>query len=872
MATPNGKTATRKPRPVKVDRKLKRKRENESIDALQKAVDEIDPKTIPTAFTEVPLSQPTAAGLRDSHYETLTDIQARAIPTALRGSDILGAAKTGSGKTLAFIVPVLEKLYRARWTELDGLGALIISPTRELSAQIFEVLRKVGRHHGFSAGLVIGGKSLKEEAERVGRMNILVCTPGRMLQHLDQTSTMDVNNLQILVLDEADRIMDMGFKADVDALVEHLPQSRQTLLFSATQSRKVSDLARLSLKAPEYIAVHEAATTATPTQLQQHYVITPLPDKLDTLYGFIRSNLKSKMIVFFSSGKQVRFAYEAFRQMQPGISLLHLHGRQKQVARLEILKRFASAKHACLFATDVVARGVDIPMVDWVVQVDCPEDADTYIHRSGRTARYQSAGKAILFLDPSEEAGMVKRLEQKKVPIKKVNVREKKKQNIQDQLQNMCFQQYDVKYLAQKAFISYTRSIHLQKDKEVFKLDELDLDGFARSMGLAGAPQIKFRKGEDLKKIKNQSRAMLSSGSEDESDGEGGIKAKDKKKNEVRTKAQRMFERTNQDVLTKHYQNLIGNEGEEDENEDEDEDDDEGGEGGKKKTMLSGNDDADFFSAKRVMDDDALTHAAGLRGQKGTKATAAIPENFTTAKVLNLGGDRELIIDSKRREKLLKSKKQLLKFQGTGTKLLFDDEGNAQPLYQLRDEAHFRQQGAAEEQRQQFVEAEAGRVRTADVEDKAMAKAKRREKKLKRKARERGEAMECESSGDDEGGYDDADDEDGGAYVGGDGVFGDDGDDGLALLRSLPIAGGGGSDDDNEDEGNSGDDAPAPPPRKKQKKWFQNDSDVDSDGNQRIKKSKKSKNSKKGKKVFELESMPDNLEDLEALATGLLDD
>lgn len=862
MATPNGKTSTRKqPRPAKVDRKLKRKREVESIEALQKAVDELDPKTIPAQFSEVPLSKPTAAGLRDSHYVTLTDIQARAIPAALRGSDILGAAKTGSGKTLAFIVPVLEKLYRARWTEFDGLGALIVSPTRELSAQIFEELRKVGRHHGFSAGLVIGGKSLQEEAERVGRMNILVCTPGRMLQHLDQTATMDINNLQVLVMDEADRILDMGFKTAVDALVEHLPQSRQTLLFSATQTRKVSDLARLSLKSPEYIAVHEAAAAATPSQLQQHYVITPLPEKLDTLYGFIRSNLKSKMIVFFSSGKQVRFAYEAFRQMQPGISLLHLHGRQKQIARLEILRRFAAAKHACLFATDVVARGVDIPMVDWVVQVDCPEDADTYIHRSGRTARYESAGKAILFLDPSEEAGMVKRLEQKKVPIKKVNVREKKKQNIQDQLQNMCFQQYDVKYLAQKAFISYTRSVHLQKDKEVFKLDELDLDGFAKSLGLAGAPQIKFRKGEDLKKIKNASRAMLSSGSEgeDESDGEGGVKAKDKskdkKKGEVRTKAQRMFERTNQDVLTKHYQNLIG---------EEEEDDDDDDEGDKKAPVLGGDaEDADFFAAKRVMDDDALTQAAGLHGAKGSKSTAADAANFTTAKVLNLGGERDLIIDSKRREKLLKSKKQLLKFQGSGTKLVFDEDGNAHPLYQLRDEAHFQQQGAAEDQRQQFVDAEADRVRTADVEDKAMAKAKRREKKLKRKARERGE--EADESGDEAGGSD-GDDDDGGAYIGGSGDFGDDGDDGLALLRSLPIAGDGG-DSDYDSEGDA---APAPA-KKKQKKWFQNDSDVDSDGAQKI--TKTTKKSKKDKrKVYAMDAMPDNLEDLEALATGLLDD
>jgi len=125
-------------------------------------------------------------------------------------------------------------------------------------------------------------------------MNILVCTPGRMLQHLDQTAGFDVDNLQLLVLDEADRIMDMGFQSAVDALVEHLPKTRQTMLFSATQSKKVSDLARLSLKDPEYVSVHEAAASSTPSNLQQHYIITPLAEKLDTLYGFIRSNLKSK--------------------------------------------------------------------------------------------------------------------------------------------------------------------------------------------------------------------------------------------------------------------------------------------------------------------------------------------------------------------------------------------------------------------------------------------------------------------------------------------------------------------------------------------------------------------------------------------------
>jgi len=242
----------RKSKPAKraknVSRSLKRKRDVDDHETLQKAIEELDPKAEVKDFSDLPLSQLTASGLEASHFKTLTDIQSKAVPLALKGRDILGAAKTGSGKTLAFLLPVLENLYRQKWTELDGLGALIISPTRELATQIFQVLRKVGRNHSFSAGLIIGGRSLQEERERLGRMNILVCTPGRMLQHMDQTADFDVSNLQMLVLDEADRIMDMGFQASVDAIVEHLPKQRQTMLFSATQTKKVSDLARKSAR------------------------------------------------------------------------------------------------------------------------------------------------------------------------------------------------------------------------------------------------------------------------------------------------------------------------------------------------------------------------------------------------------------------------------------------------------------------------------------------------------------------------------------------------------------------------------------------------------------------------------------------------
>lgn len=769
-----------------------------------------DPKSAPVKnFTDLPLCEATASGLRASHFETLTDVQARAVPLALKGNDLLAAAKTGSGKTLAFLVPVLERLYHARWTNYDGLGALIISPTRELAVQIFDVLRKIGRYHEFSAGLVIGGKSLKEEAERIDRMNILVCTPGRMLQHLDQRFGFNVDDLQILVLDEADRIMDMGFQSAVDALVEHLPQDRQTLLFSATQSKKVSDLARLSLKDPEYVAVHEAADTATPSNLQQHYLVTPLSDKLDTLWGFIRTSLKSKIVVFLSSGKQVRFVYETFRQLQPGIPLLHLHGRQKQEARLQVTQRFTSAKHSCLFATDVVARGVDFPAVDWVIQMDCPEDADTYIHRVGRTARYQSKGRAVLFLDPSEEDGMLKRLEQKKIPIQRINVKETKKKSIKNQLQSMCFKQPDIKYLGQKCFVTYVRSIYLQKNKDVFDMKKLDLDGYAASLGLPGTPQIKYQKGEDIKKLKNAPRMQISSGSEDESGVEG---KKIKNKEEVRTKVQKMFERTNQDVLSSHYRKMVG---------EEDDDDDA--------------EDADFFSAKRVLNDDDLDAAAGQ--QEGGDGDGAHPT------VVDFGGDQQLIVDSKRREKLLKSKKKLLKFKGHGQKLVFDDDGNAHPIYELVDEDDFAAQGPVEELRRRFVDGESGKVAEADVEDKELVKQKRKEKRERRKMLEKAEREEAAGP------------------VGRVAQLEGDGDeDPLALLRSLPAVGGAGSDDSGDESA-----AETRPPAKKAKKWFQDDSD---DEKAKRKKTKKDK----GRKVIEMGEEPETLEDLEALAAGLLED
>ncbi|XP_026361594.2 probable ATP-dependent RNA helicase DDX10 [Ursus maritimus] len=465
--------------------------EREAISRLMQNYEKINVNEI-TRFSDFPLSKKTLKGLQEAQYRLVTEIQKQTIGLALQGKDVLGAAKTGSGKTLAFLVPVLEALYRLQWTSTDGLGVLIISPTRELAYQTFEVLRKVGKNHDFSAGLIIGGKDLKHEAERINNINILVCTPGRLLQHMDETICFHATNLQMLVLDEADRILDMGFADTMNAIIENLPKKRQTLLFSATQTKSVKDLARLSLKNPEYVWVHEKAKYSTPATLEQNYIVCELQQKISVLYSFLRSHLKKKSIVFFSSCKEVQYLYRVFCRLRPGISILALHGRQQQMRRMEVYNEFVRKRAAVLFATDIAARGLDFPAVNWVLQFDCPEDANTYIHRAGRTARYKEDGEALLILLPSEEKGMVQQLLQKKVPVKEIKINPEKLIDVQKKLESFLAQDQDLKERAQRCFVSYIRSVYLMKDKEIFDVNKLPIPEYALSLGLAVAPRVRF--------------------------------------------------------------------------------------------------------------------------------------------------------------------------------------------------------------------------------------------------------------------------------------------------------------------------------------------------------------------------------------------
>ncbi|XP_074906078.1 putative ATP-dependent RNA helicase DDX10 [Buteo buteo] len=496
------KKYTRRTRRLRLQRK-ERKRpewqvEREGIGRLVQRYSEINASEI-QRFSDFPLSKKTLKGLQEAQYRLVTEIQRQTIGLALQGKDVLGAAKTGSGKTLAFIVPALELLYRHQWTSADGLGVLVISPTRELAYQTFKVLRKVGRNHEFSAGLIIGGKDLKEESERIHNINMLICTPGRLLQHMDETSYFYASDLQMLVLDEADRILDMGFADTMNAIIENLPKKRQTLLFSATQTKSVKDLARLSLKDPEYVWVHEKAKFSTPATLDQNYVVCELQQKVNMLYSFLRNHLKKKSIVFFASCKEVQYLFRVFCKLQPGLPVLALHGKQHQMKRMEVYTCFVRKKAAVLFATDIAARGLDFPAVNWVIQFDCPEDANTYIHRVGRTARYKEGGEALLLLLPSEEKGMVEQLSQRKVPVSEIKINPEKITDIQKRMQAFLAQDQELKDKAQRCFVSYLRSVYLMKNKEVFDVFRLPLAEYALSLGLAMAPRVRF-----LQKVRKQ--------------------------------------------------------------------------------------------------------------------------------------------------------------------------------------------------------------------------------------------------------------------------------------------------------------------------------------------------------------------------------
>lgn len=312
-------------------------------------------------FTELNLSEKTMKGIQDMGFETMTEIQQRTIPPLLAGRDVLGAAKTGSGKTLSFLIPAVEMLSALRFKPRNGTGVLVVSPTRELALQIFGVARELMAHHSQTYGIVIGGANRRAEAEKLVKgVNLLIATPGRLLDHLQNTQGFVFKNLKTLVIDEADRILEVGFEDEMRQIVKILPtEERQTMLFSATQTTKVEDLARISLRpGPLYINVDHRKEHSTVEGLEQGYVLCEADKRFLLLFSFLKRNLKKKIIVFFSSCNCVKYHAELLNYID--LPVLELHGKQKQQKRTNTFFEFCNAKQGTLICTDVAARGLDV--------------------------------------------------------------------------------------------------------------------------------------------------------------------------------------------------------------------------------------------------------------------------------------------------------------------------------------------------------------------------------------------------------------------------------------------------------------------------------------------------------------------------------
>ncbi|XP_051003233.1 ATP-dependent RNA helicase DDX18 [Acomys russatus] len=450
------------------------------------------------------VNENTLKAIAEMGFKHMTEIQHKSIRPLLEGRDLLAAAKTGSGKTLAFLIPVIELIVKLKFMPRNGTGVLILSPTRELAMQTFGVLKELMTHHVHTYGLIMGGSNRSAESQKlINGINIIVATPGRLLDHMQNTPGFMYKNLQCLVIDEADRILDVGFEEELKQIIKLLPVRRQTMLFSATQTRKVEDLARISLKKePLYVGVDDDKEVATVDGLEQGYVVCPSEKRFLLLFTFLKKNRKKKVMVFFSSCMSVKYHYELLNYID--LPVLAIHGKQKQNKRTTTFFQFCNADSGILLCTDVAARGLDIPEVDWIVQYDPPDDPKEYIHRVGRTARgLNGRGHALLILRP-EELGFLRYLKQSKVPLNQFDFSWSKVSDIQAQLEKLIEKNYFLHKSAQEAYKSYIRAYDSHSLKQIFNVNNLNLPQVALSFGFKVPPFVDLNVGSHDGKLKKR--------------------------------------------------------------------------------------------------------------------------------------------------------------------------------------------------------------------------------------------------------------------------------------------------------------------------------------------------------------------------------
>jgi ATP-dependent RNA helicase RhlE len=344
------------------------------------------------SFSDLKLSTKSLHALERAGFERPTPIQAQAIPPALEGRDVIGAAATGTGKTAAFLLPILERL-----DGKTGTRALVLAPTRELALQIAEELERFGKGRHVRGAAVIGGVGMAPQTQAFReRREVIVATPGRLVDHLQQ-GTAKLDGIEILVLDEADRMLDMGFKPQLTRILARLPKVRQTMLFSATMAGEVAEFARAHLRDPVKVEVARSGTTAA--RAEQRVFLAGHEEKLPLLLALLEGNDLSTLVFTRTKRRADRVAKSLERA---GHTVARIHADRSQGQRRAALDSFKDGTSRVLVATDIAARGIDVAEIGHVVNFDLPHVPEDYVHRIGRTARNEASGRASSFASPEE--------------------------------------------------------------------------------------------------------------------------------------------------------------------------------------------------------------------------------------------------------------------------------------------------------------------------------------------------------------------------------------------------------------------------------------------------------------------------------------
>ncbi len=370
-------------------------------------------------FEEYHISDQIKRNLKELDFKRPTDIQHRSIPAILKGEDVLAIAQTGTGKTAAFAIPVIDMLHESKSsTRTDGIKCLVLAPTRELAIQISEVFRKIGQFTRVTTFCVFGGVEQDPQIMRLEKgIDVLVSTPGRMFDLVSQ-GHIKLNQVKILILDEADHMLDLGFVRDIQDVIKFLPRKHQTLFFSATINDYIKDIAYSVVRNPIRIQVSPKDPVAK--NITHSVIFVEMDDKRFFLERVISENPDSKILVFVRTKVRAERVCSAMERV--GVKTITIHGDKEQEERSDAMSKFSSGEVKVLIATDISARGIDIPHVDYVVNYDLPDKPENYVHRVGRTGRGKNKGLAVSFCS-TEEKPVLKEIEDfldKPITVKEV--------------------------------------------------------------------------------------------------------------------------------------------------------------------------------------------------------------------------------------------------------------------------------------------------------------------------------------------------------------------------------------------------------------------------------------------------------------------